>query len=71
MIRILKLDWLMLTVTLLLLTIGLAALYSVSFSGTEFNSGYFVKQIIAIFIGIGVMALLAVYDYRIPEIFGF
>lgn len=64
MIRILKLDWLMLTVALLLLTIGLAALYSVSFSGNEFNSGYFMKQMIAILIGIGVMALLTLYDYR-------
>jgi rod shape determining protein RodA len=64
MVRILKLDWLMLIVALLLLTIGLAALYSVSFSGNEFNSGYFVKQIIAILIGIGVMTLLALYDYR-------
>jgi len=64
MLRILKLDWLMLTAALLLLTIGLAALYSVSFSGNEFNSGYFVKQVIAIFIGIGIMALLIVYDYR-------
>lgn len=64
MVRIFKLDWLMLTVALLLLTIGLAALYSVSFSGNEFNSGYFVKQIIAIFIGIGIMILLSVYDYR-------
>jgi rod shape determining protein RodA len=64
MVRILKLDWLMLTVALLLLTIGLAALYSVSFSGNEFNSGYFVKQIVAIFIGIGIMIVLSAYDYR-------
>lgn len=54
----------MLTAALLLLMIGLAALYSVSFSGNEFNSGYFVKQIAAIFIGIGAMALLTAYDYR-------
>jgi rod shape determining protein RodA len=64
MVRILKLDWLMLIVSLLLLTIGLAALYSVSFSGNEFNPEYFIKQIIAIFIGMGVMILLAAYDYR-------
>ncbi|PIP26745.1 MAG: rod shape-determining protein RodA [Candidatus Moranbacteria bacterium CG06_land_8_20_14_3_00_40_12] len=64
MVKILKLDWLMLVVALLLLTIGLAALYSVSFSRNEFNSEYFVKQIIAILIGIGIMFLLALYDYR-------
>ncbi|OFY93436.1 MAG: rod shape-determining protein RodA [Bacteroidetes bacterium RIFOXYC12_FULL_35_7] len=64
MVRILKLDWLMLTVALLLLTIGLAALYSVSFSGNEFNSGNFIKQTVAILIGIGIMFILATYDYR-------
>lgn len=64
MIRALKLDWIMLITALLILGIGLAALYSVSFVENEFNSTYFLKQITAILIGLGLLIFFTFYDYR-------
>lgn len=60
----LKLDWITLVVIFLLIGMGLVALYSVSFVENKFEAKYFQKQIIAIVIGIGLMAFLSFYDYR-------
>ncbi len=62
--NLLKLDWITLVVIFLLIGMGLVALYSVSFVENKFEAKYFQKQIIAIVIGIGLMAFLSFYDYR-------
>ncbi|MEK7574852.1 MAG: FtsW/RodA/SpoVE family cell cycle protein, partial [Patescibacteria group bacterium] len=62
--NLLKLDWITLVVIFLLIGMGLVALYSVSFVENKFETRYFQKQIIAIVIGIGLMAFLSFYDYR-------
>ncbi len=59
-----KLDWILITAILLLMTIGLLVLYSISFTGAVFNGGNFQKQIIAISLGIVIMFILAFSDYR-------
>ncbi len=60
----LKMDWLLIVAVVLLLGIGLASLYSVSFSSGSFNPNNFSKQIIAIGIGIALMLFFSFYDYR-------
>ncbi|MDX9913125.1 MAG: rod shape-determining protein RodA [Candidatus Moranbacteria bacterium] len=64
--RILKLDWILITAVLLLLGIGLLALYSISVSQENTNSGmsFFAKQIVAFIIGIVVMVGLSLTDYH-------
>jgi rod shape determining protein RodA len=61
---LIKLDWVIIIIVVLLIGIGLLALYSVSFTDNVFNSSYFHKQIIAVAIGLLVMFFLAFYDYR-------
>jgi len=60
----LKMDWLVIVVIILLLGIGLTALYSVSFASGGFNPNNFYKQIIAIGVGFGLMLFFSFYDYR-------
>lgn len=60
----LKLDWVIIIIVILLISLGLLALYSVSFVENNFNSSYFQKQITAIVIGLAAMFFLAFYDYR-------
>jgi len=59
-----KLDWVALVATLLLIGMGLIALYGASFVDNKFEANHFQKQIIAIVIGIGIMMFLSFYDYR-------
>lgn len=60
----LKLDWVIIIIVILLVSLGLLALYSVSFVENSFNSSYFQKQITAIIIGLAIMFFLSFYDYR-------
>jgi rod shape determining protein RodA len=60
----LKMDWLVIVVIILLLGIGLTALYSVSFASGSFNPNNFYKQIMAIGTGLGLMLFFSFYDYR-------
>jgi rod shape determining protein RodA len=60
----LKLDWVIIIVVILLVSLGLLALYSVSFVDNSFNSSYIQKQITAVFIGLAIMFFLSFYDYR-------
>jgi rod shape determining protein RodA len=62
--KFLKLDWLIIASTMLLLGIGLITLYSVSFIEGSFNAANFYKQILAISIGMGLMLFFSFYDYR-------
>jgi rod shape determining protein RodA len=63
--KILKLDWVMLVSVLLLLAIGLLALYSLSFPDGKFNPTNFKKQIISIILGLALMFFLSMYDYEV------
>lgn len=60
----LKLDWLIIIIVVLLVSLGLLALYSVSFVENSINLSYLQKQITAIIIGLSVMFFLSFYDYR-------
>ncbi len=63
--KILKLDWVLIIASFLLLTIGLFALYSISASGkTEGGMSIFGKQFIFAIIGIAMMFGLSFADYR-------
>jgi rod shape determining protein RodA len=59
----LKLDWILLTAVLLLLGIGLLALYSISSSGWQ-GGGFFVRQCIYASVGFFLLFFLASVDYR-------
>lgn len=64
--KILKLDWILITAVLLLLGVGLLALYSISVSeritGEEAN--FFGKQIVAFAVGIVMMFVFSLVDYH-------
>ncbi|OGI16949.1 MAG: rod shape-determining protein RodA [Candidatus Moranbacteria bacterium RBG_19FT_COMBO_42_6] len=60
----LKLDWVIIIIVILLLCLGLLALYSVSFVENSLNPSYLQKQITAIVIGLVIMFALSFYDYR-------
>lgn len=60
----LKLDWLIIIIVILLISLGLLALYSVSFVENSINLSYLQKQITAIIIGLSLMFFLSFYDYR-------
>lgn len=63
--KLLKLDWILLVAVLLLLSIGLLSLYSLSTSGpTAANQNIFTKQLIFVFLGLGVMFFFAFLDYH-------
>lgn len=70
--RLLKnLDFTVLTVTILLITIGLIIVFSATSAKTSLTGGdsfYFVKkQLIAVFIGLTGLFLLLFFDYRISD----
>ncbi len=56
-----KFDWILLCATLLLLGVGLLALYSLS-AGSETN--YFFKQSLFVVLGAGLMFFIGTLDYR-------
>ncbi|MFA6183698.1 MAG: rod shape-determining protein RodA [Parcubacteria group bacterium] len=65
--KILKLDWILIVATLLLLGVGLLALYSISISGKNIDGGemtFFQKQMIAFIIGIVIMFVFSLTDYH-------
>ncbi len=64
--RILRLDWILITAVLLLLGVGLLALYSISVS-EKFNVGeatFFSKQMVAFAVGIIIMFTFSLMDYH-------
>jgi rod shape determining protein RodA len=56
-----KLDWVLIAIVLLLLSVGLLALYSLSAAG---GTNYFFKQLIFAVLGLVVMFFTAFSDYR-------
>lgn len=62
--RMLKFDWIAITLIFLLVAIGLAALYSVSRVDNNLNLGDFEKQNVALVLGIGAAVFFAFFDYR-------
>lgn len=64
--KILKLDWILITATLILFGVGLLALYSISVSQVNVGKeiSYFTKQLVAFAIGIVSMFVLALVDYH-------
>jgi cell division protein FtsW (lipid II flippase) len=59
-----KLDWIMMTAVVLLLAIGMVALYSISYEGAYFNSTNFNKQLLSSALGLILLFFLSFYDYR-------
>ena len=59
-----KLDWIAIASGILLLAIGLTALYSVSGIEGVLNLSDFKKQIIALVIGLGLATFFVFFDYR-------
>jgi rod shape determining protein RodA len=64
--KILKLDWILIGATLLLLGVGLLALYSISVSqeNAHAEASFFTKQLVAFSIGIVIMLALSLVDYH-------
>ncbi len=61
-------DWVLLLLVTLISIIGFVAIYSASYSyGTE--TPYFKRQVLWFFVGLGVMTLVTMVDYRIMERF--
>lgn len=54
----------MMTAVVLLLTIGMVALYSISYEGAHFNSTNFNKQLLSSVLGLTLLFFLSFYDYR-------
>lgn len=61
--RILRLDWILSVTTLLLLGVGLLALYGISSAGWQ-GGGFFVRQSVFAVIGLGILAVFVFADYR-------
>lgn len=61
----LKLDWVLAAATALLLTIGLLALYSVSFAGDTMVADHFYRQLETVAVGIILMLVFSFFDYRV------
>lgn len=64
-----KLDWVILVTIILLLAVGLLALYSVSRGDSGTDLGNFKKQLISATIGIILMFVVAFFDYRALSFF--
>lgn len=60
----LKLDWVIIAVAILLISVGLLSLYSLSSSG---GVNYFLKQLIFAFLGFGAVFFAASTDYRLLQ----
>lgn len=67
--KLLKLDWILFTSVILLLSIGLLALYSISLQDTSFNSMNLDKQLISCVLGIFLMLFFSFYDYRVLSMY--
>jgi rod shape determining protein RodA len=61
----LKLDWILIIAMALLLCVGLVTLYSMSSFGTSEGLGFFGKQLTSISIGIALLVIFSLFDYRI------
>ncbi len=59
-----KLDWILLVVVTLLIAIGLAAIYGLSFNGGTFDGSHFYRQLLAVFLGGALLIFFSFYDYR-------
>jgi len=60
-------DWPLLASVILLLALGLSAIYSVSYSGSDNLPAVFYKQAIFSAVGIFLMVFLALFDYRVAK----
>ncbi len=61
-------DWVLLLITVVISVIGFVAIYSASYSyGTE--TPYFGRQVLWFFVGLGVMAVVTMIDYRFMQRF--
>lgn len=60
-----KLDWVLLSSVFLLIAIGLITLYSMSSFENGLESNYFLKQLVAVGIGIFLMLFFSFLDYRV------
>ncbi len=65
--KLLKLDWVLLISTGLLLVIGLLVLYSISLNDIISGVTFFQKQTISIMIGLGMLFFMAFFDYRVLD----
>ncbi|MCX6762576.1 MAG: FtsW/RodA/SpoVE family cell cycle protein, partial [Candidatus Moranbacteria bacterium] len=66
--NILRLDWLLLTATLLLVGLSLATLFPISYTGSSFNPGEgnnFIRQAIFSILGIVIFFIFSFFDYRV------
>ena len=57
-----RFDWLLLSATTLILSMGMLALYS--FSETAAGNVYFGKQLLFVCLGVGAMFFIGALDYR-------
>lgn len=62
--KIFKFDWVLIAVSLLLLSAGLMALYSISTANPSDSSGIFIKQLFFAALGISLMFFFAFTDYH-------
>lgn len=60
-------DWPLLASVILLLALGLSAIYSVSYSGEGNLPAVFYKQAIFAVVGVFLMLFLALFDYRVTK----
>ncbi len=66
-----RIDWMMLTVALTLTSIGLVAIYGIGVSQEPADLFLFQKQFVTALIGVGLVVLLALFDYRHLRAYGF
>lgn len=62
--KFLKLDWVLFISVVLLLSLGLLALYSISLQDTSFNSMNLNKQLVSCILGIFALFFFSFFDYR-------
>ena len=62
--KLFKFDWILITVSLLLLSVGLLALYSISTANQPNGYNIFTKQLFFAALGMGLMFFLAFTDYH-------
>lgn len=62
--KLLKFDWILILVTLLILGVSLITLYSLSTAGISANAKVFSKQLIFALVGLAVMVIFIFVDYH-------
>lgn len=62
--RLFKIDWLLVASSVLLLSVGLLALYSISSSGENFSENVFLKQLLFALFSVAAMFFFAFFDYQ-------